>query len=236
MLRPYRPFDSEALPPGIPPLPARLLRRVLIDGNHTIGEHVLIAGEHSGAMAEWLDELGFEVEAIDDSLERLSARQRSGARFEIHFARLDGTDDLGDSPFDLIIADELQMHRDNLLGLRARKATAELLAHLRPQGELVIVREPGHPSPHDVACWTRHLACFPGQLETYEYPTPLFSRAMYHWVVDGVRPDTFLTVSMKTPPERLSMLEWCRHAQRGLLTSSTPCCGVVQNQIQRRAA
>jgi len=233
MLRPFRP-DSES--ESRPPLPARLLRRILVDGNHTIGEHVLIAGEHCGEMAEWLDELGFDVEAIDDSMERLSARQRSGARFEIHFAKLDGSERLTETPFDLIIADELNLHRDNLLGLPARQATAELLSQLKPQGELVIVREPGNPGQHDVACWTRHLACFPGHLETFEYPTPLFSREMMRWVVRGVRPEPFLTVSLKIPPESLSLMEWCRHAQRGLLTSSTCCYSLEQSQPTRRAA
>ena len=235
MLRPHRPNDRDLRSFSPPPLPARLLRRILVHGNHTIGQHVLIAGDHSGEMAEWLDELGFDCEAIDDSTERLSARQRCGARFEIHFAKLDGSDNLGDDPYDLIIADELNMHRDNLLGLPARVATAELLAQLKPQGELVIVREPGNLGHHDVACWTRHLACFPGRLETFEYPTPLFSREMYQWVVRGIRPEPFLTVSLQTPPERLSLDDWCEHAQRGLLTSST-CCATQSTEHRRSAA
>lgn len=233
MLRPFRPDDQGLAPAVQPPLPARLLRRVLIGGNHTIGEHVLIAGDHCGEMAEWLDELGFDVEAIDDSTERLAAWQHSGARFEIHFAKLDGSDNLG-APFDLIIADDVNLHRENLLCLRARQATAELLSHLKPQGELVIVREPGSLGHHDIACWTRHLACFPGKLETTEYPTPLFSREMYQWMIRGIRPEPFLTVSLKIPAEKLSMDEWCQHAQRGLLTSST-CCP-AESATQRRAA
>lgn len=227
VLRPFRPNACDFMPVTRPPLPARLLRRILIDGNHTIGQHVLIAGAHCGETAEWLDELGFNVEAIDDSSERLSARQRSGARFEIRLAKLDGTDDLGDIPFDLIVADELSLHRENLLCLRARLATAELLAQLKPEGELVIVREPGNPGQHDVACWTRHLACFPGRLDTFEYPTPIFSRDMVQWMLRGIRPEPFLTVSLKTPVERLSLVEWCQHAQRGLLTSSNCCPGSV---------
>ncbi len=235
MLRPHRPTGRDLMSFSPPPLPARLLRRILVHGNHTIGQHVLIAGDHSGEMAEWLDELGFDCEAIDDSTERLSARQRCGARFEIHFAKLDGSDNLGDDPYDLIIADELNMHRDNLLGLPARVATAELLAQLKPQGELVIVREPGNLGHHDVACWTRHLACFPGRLETFEYPTPLFSREMYQWVVRGIRPEPFLTVSLKSPPERLSLDDWFEHAQRGLLTSST-CCATKSAEHRLSAA
>lgn len=235
MFRPNRPNDRDFLSIARPPLPARLLRRVLIDGNHNIGEHVLIAGDHCGEMAEWLDELGFDVEAIDDSRERLSARQSSGARFEIHFAQLDGSDSLGDEPFDLIIADELSLHRENLLCLRARQATAELLAQLKPSGELVVVREPGNPSRHDVACWTRHLACFPGRLETVEYPTPIFSREMYRWVTSGVRPEPFLTVSLKIPAEQLSMHDWFQHAQRGLLTNSN-CCAAENSGHWLRVA
>jgi hypothetical protein len=211
-----------------------LLRRILIGGNHNIGERVLVAGDHCGELAEWLDELGFEVEAIDDSLERLSARKQTGGKFEIHFANLDGSAELGDELYDLISADELNLHRENLLSLRARQASAELLAQLNPLGELVIVREPGNPGHHDIACWTRHLACFPGRLETFEYPTPIFSPEMVNWIVRGIRPDPFLTISLKAPADRIEQAEWCRHAQRGLLTSAPSCC--VGVQMQRRAA
>lgn len=234
MLRPYCPHERDSMSTTNPPLPARLLHRILVGGNHNIGEHVLIAGDHCGETAEWLDELGFDVEAIDDSNERLSARQRCGARFEIRLAKLDLTDNLGDVPFDLILADELSLHRDNLLSLRARLATAELLSHLKPQGELVIVREPRSQVRHDVACWTRHLACFPGRLETFAYPTPLFSREMFRWIVHGNRPEPFLTVSLKVPSERLTQVEWCHHAQCGLLTSQS-CCGDTNVASMRRA-
>jgi hypothetical protein len=234
MLQPYRPHDSDRIY-SPPPLPARLLRRILVGGNHTIGEHVLVAGEHSGEMAEWLDELGFDVDAIDDSTERISASRHCGARFDIHFARLDGTDDLGDNPFDLIIADELNMHRDNLLGVPARLATAELLAQLKPRGELVIVREPGNRGHHDAACWIRHLACFPGELETFQYPTPLFSREMFQWIARGIRPEPFLTVALKTPLERLSLEQWCGHARRGVPTTSS-CCATTTAAQRRDAA
>lgn len=235
MLPPFRLVGNEGPISAPPPLPSRLLRRVLGDGKHRIGEHVLIAGCHSGEIAEWMEGFGFDVEAIDDSHERVSARQRCGTRFEIQFARLDGTIELGNAPYDLILADRLNLHQANLLGLSARLATAELLAHLKPGGELVVVQEPDHPGHHSVACWTRHLACFPGRLETFEYPTPLFSRDMYRWMVRGVRPDPFLTVSLKIPSERLSLLEWCDHAKRGLLTSSS-CCQLEQHASIPHAA
>lgn len=223
MLPPYRIIGNDVRVASPPPLPSRLLRRVLGDGKHIVGEHVLIAGSHSGEIAEWMDGLGFDVEAIDDSQERVLARQRCGTRVDIQFARLDGSVELGEMPFDLILADRLNLHQDNLLGLSARLATAELLAHLKPGGELVIVQEPDHPGHHSVACWTRHLACFPGRLETYEYPTPFLRRQLSRWVAGLTRPDPFLTVSLKIPQERLTLLEWCEHANRGLLTSAS-CC------------
>lgn len=236
MLRPFQTTDSGCLSVVRPPLPARLLRRILIGGNHTIGQHVLIAGDHCGELAIWLDELGFDVEAIDDSSERLSATQRSGARFEIRFAKLDGSDDLANDPFDLIIADELNLHRNNLLSVRSRQATAELLAHLKPCGELVIVREPGNLGHHDIACWTRHLACFPGVLETYEYPTPWFSREMYDRLIRGVRTEPFLTISLKAPAERFTLQDWFQHAQQGLPMATATCCGEAQLNARQKAA
>ena len=236
MLRPYRPTDREAASTRKPPLPLRLLRRILIGGHHSIGEHVLIAGNHSGEMAEWLDALGFDVEAIDDSSERLAATKQCGTRFEIHFSNLDESSEVSEELFDLIIADELVLHRDNLLCLKSRLATANLLSRLKPGGELVIVREPGHGMPHDATCWTRHLACFPGRLETVEYPIPWFSRETWMWLTGSGRPEHFLTVSLRSPSERLSEVEWGQHARRGLLTSTATCCPQTQAGSPRRVA
>jgi len=236
MIHPYSSHECDSHSAANPPLPLRLLRRILIGGKHTIGQHVLIAGDHCIEMAEWMDELGFDVETIDDSMERLSARRQSGARFNIHFARLDGSDVIADEPFDLIIADELNLHRENLLSLKSRMATAELLAGLNPGGELVVVREPGNQNHHNAACWTRHLACFPGRLEAVEYPTPFFSREMLLWMTRGVRPEHFLTVSLQIPLDRLSEIEWAQHAQRGILTGSVACCRQEPSHSERRAA
>ena len=236
MLRPYQPAASEAASPKQPPLPLRLLRRILIGGRHTIGEHVLIAGNHCGEMAEWLDELGFDVEAIDDSSERLAATKKCGGRFEIHFSNLDESTDVSEELFDLIIADELVLHRENLLCLKSRLATAHLLSRLKPGGELVVVREPGHGMPHDATCWTRHLACFPGRLEAVEYPIPWFSRETWKWLTGQGHPERFLTVSLRAPSEPLAELEWSLHARRGLLTSNASCCSQAQDAQSRRVA
>ena len=236
MLRPHFPPDCEAVTVTRPPLPMRLLRRILVGGHHTIGEHVLIAGNHSGEMAHWLDGLGFDVEAMDDSRERLATSRRSGVRFEIHFSCLDEASEFSDEVFDLIIADELTLHRENLLCLKSRLGTARLLSRLKPGGELVVVREPGHAMPHDATCWTRHLACFPGRLEIIDYPAPLLSRETWTWLTGRGRPEHFLTVTLRTPSERLSEIEWYQHAQRGLLTSSAPCCSQSQTVSHRRVA
>src|SRR5579871_6735119 len=99
MIRPYILDNFDATAATKLPLPMRLLRRILIGGKHTIGQHVLIAGDHCSEIAQWLDELGFDVEAIDDSVERLTARQKSGARFEIHFASLEESDFATNEPF-----------------------------------------------------------------------------------------------------------------------------------------
>jgi hypothetical protein len=230
MLRPYHPAATEAASKKLPPLPLRLLRRILIGGSHTIGEHVLIAGNHCGEMAEWLDELGFDVDAIDDSTERMAATKKCGARFEIHFSNLvDGdSDGSSDGLFDLIITDELVLHRDNLLCLKSRLATAHLLSLLKPHGEFVVVREPGLGMPHDATCWTRHLACFPGRLESVEYPIPWFSRETWTWLTGRGHLEHFLSVSLRAPAERLTELEWSQHARRGLLSGNATCCSKAQ--------
>ena len=186
-----------------------------------------MAGTGCDELTDWLITLGFEVETLSDAA-------LGSAVFDSH-----------QSAFDLILVDELGQYRGSLLELSSRLVTAQLLSCLKPGGDFVVIRDaafgsngsPTRIASHDAACWTRHLACFPGQLETAEFPAPWFSRNTWLWLLGHGSAPAELAVSLRTPAERLSIAEWQEHARRGLLTGAASCCSAAMPvQHQHRAA
>lgn len=183
-------------------------------GGHSIGQRMLVAGTGCDELTDWLNSLGFDVEALRDATVESAASESPP------------------SAFDLILVDELDQYRGNLLELNSRLVTAQLLSWLKPGGDFVVIRDAAAGSvgalaestSHDAVCWTRHLACFPGRLETAEFPAPWFSRNTWQWLLGHGSAPAELAVSLRTPAERLAVSEWQEHAQRGLLTGAACCC------------
>jgi hypothetical protein len=204
----------------------QLLRRVLVHGGHLIGQHVLVAGTGCDELVDWLNALGFDVESLKTApLEPAVTQSNSSA-------------------FDLIMVDQLDQHCGSLLEFNSRLVTARLLSCLNPGGDFVVIRDaafsfngcPTEGSSHDAACWIRHLACFPGQLDTTEFRAPWFSRNTWHWLLGRGSALPELVVSLRVPAERLTVAEWQEHARRGLLTGATCCCSAAVPVQRRRQA
>ncbi|MBC8113386.1 MAG: hypothetical protein H7062_03345 [Candidatus Saccharimonas sp.] len=227
MIQIHQPANNDADSVMRPRPSAQLLRRVLVRGGHSIGQHVLVAGTGCDELTDWLNALGFDVETLGDAT-------LESAVGESHL-----------SAFDLILVDDLEQYRANLLELSLRLVTAQLLSCLKPGGDFVVIRDAAsgsigsstHSILHDAVCWTRHLACFPGRLETAEFPAPWFSRNTLHWLLGHGSAPAELAVSLRAPAERLTIAEWQEHARRGLLTGATFCCSAAKpDQRQRQAA
>lgn len=227
MIQLHQPANDDGVGLTVRPRPSvQLMKRVLVDGGHSIGQRVLVAGKGCNLLTEWLDSLGLEVDSLDTPpLEST-------------------TGDLTQSMYDLILVDGFDQYRDSLLDLGVRLATAQFLSRLRPGGDFVVIRdaanqligEPSRSTSHDAICWTRHLACFPGNLESTSFPASWFSRGTWHWLLGkGPRPSE-LMVSLRIPFERLTIEQWQDHARRGLLTGSTCCSESLPLAHQRRAA
>ncbi len=223
MIQIHQPESDHGAGSFMRPRPSRqLMRRVLLQGDHLIGQHVLVAGTDCDELTDWLYSLGFDVETLQE-------------------ATLESA--TGDSPasaFDLIVVDGFDPYRGNLLELNSRLVTAELLSRLKPGGDFVVIRDaapsslgaPTDGSSHDAVCWTRHLACFPGRLETSEFPAPWFSRTTWHWLLGRGAARNELAVLLKTPAERRDLADWQEHARRGPLTGAA-CCSSAAMPMPR---
>ncbi len=230
----------------------RLLERVVGCNGTDDARRVLVVGLGCVESMAWLESLGWEAVVWDE----VTGRSRAAV-----------TGSQWNSPsgnsFDLMLADERALSQGNLLDLNVRSRTAHLLAQLRPSGQLLIVSPPQagipakpHVSPestfwheqpifngHSAACWTRHLACFPGQLEVIDSVSVQLTNAVWCWlcranshtsVADRSQPPI---VSLRVPVEPLATGAWLDHARRGLLTGTT-CCesAALANAQQLRAA
>lgn len=230
----------------------RLLRRVLTRSGDGAAQRVLIVGTGCSELTAWLESLGLEVVLFDEAARNACV---AVAKFLPLAASL--------CAFDLVLADERELNQTNLLDFRARARTADLLSQLRPSGEFVVVshqtarsrrrsrstREShsAHEQPssggHAAACWTRHLACFPGQLETVDIAASQSAASLWGWLF-GVRAQpggsnqpSLSIVSLRIPMEPLSPAAWQDHVRCGLLTG-TACCelATLASSLQRRVA
>ena len=204
-----------------------------------------MSGTDCGELVTWLRALGLEVVLIDETVRELRTDSQDDAKFELVFAVAPN------SP------------QSNLLDISSRARTARLLFQLRPSGRLLVLspREarPSRPlslvtdsdaaseqsfkGGHDVACWVRHLACFPGKLQTMRVRSFLPSRSVWSWMFGAsVLPDdrdqlSSSIVSLRIPAEPVTSAAWQDHVRRGLLTGSA-CCELAQPAAshQRRVA
>lgn len=223
-------------------LPTRLLKHVLTGHGLRLGGRVLVAGCGHGELVAFLDGIAYSVDAIDDRMDGIEISRKRFPRFEFHYARLDEAIPAPLDEFDLILVQDLSVYRDNLMELKTRSATANLLACLKPGGELVFIGkqtgQAGCRSGHQPACWNRHLACFPGQLTTRHYRESFFQNARWDWLVGRREHNDYFTATLQTPSEKLTREFWQEFARSGLMTGTTSCCDgeQVAPTIHRRAA
>lgn len=211
-------------------LPLRMLKQILVSRDVPFGGRVLVAGCGHGDLVAFLDEIAYQVEAITDSPAEIDDARKRFPQYEFHYARLDEAVAAPPDVFDLILVQDLCVYKKNLLDLGTRSATANLLACLKPGGDLVFVRKQegrvGCGAGHEASCWKRHLACFPGQLSIHHYPESFFCRSSWDWLCGERDHGDYFTVTLQAPPEKLNRNFWRDFARRGLMTGQGACCTV----------
>ena len=240
MVRLYQPSSDSKAITGLK-YPSRLLKQVLVGHGLRFGGRVLVAGCTDGELVPFLDGLAYHVDAIDDSSDVIDDVRQRFPQFKFQLTRLDESFPVANEEFDLVVVQNLSVYRNNLLDLRTRTATANLLSCLKPGGDLVFVRkEPashGTDSEHGPECWKRHLACFPGQFESVTYCESLLERSNWDWLFGAREHGNYFTVTLQSPPEKLHRNFWRDFGRRGLMTGQGLCCQLktVTEGIRRAA-
>ena len=229
MVRLYQPSSDSNAINGLK-FPNRLLKQVLVGHGLRFGGRVLVAGCKHGELVAFLDGLAYQVDAIDDSSDVIDDVRQRFPQFNFQLTRLDESFPVAKDEFDLVVVQDLSVYRQNLLDLRTRTATANLLSCLKPGGDLVFVRkQPASDrtvSEHGPQCWKRHLACFPGQLESVTHCESFFERSSWDWLFGAREHGNYFTVTLQSPPEKLHRNFWRDFGRRGLMTGQDHCCQI----------
>jgi SAM-dependent methyltransferase len=220
-----------------PRLSRRLLRRLVESGRITVGSRVLDAGCGRGELTRFLAALSIQVAGIDDSPDQIATAQAAAGHLDYTCCRASTTIPLREHSFDVVLARNLAEHRGDLLSGAALRATAHLLATVRPGGRLVLVgriesQSSKHPGLHESTCYQQHLAAFPGTWAT-EYLTDSLSeletwRRLLGWQPLG----GFMVAALTVPDEARSVCEWEEIARRAAQFRRHTCCLWAQAQTE----
>jgi len=226
-LVPHDPADRRQRPdPGIP---RRLLRRLLWMGNISIGSRVLDAGCGRGELTRFLTELAIESSGIDESEQDIAAATAEGSPTEFVCCRAAAGIPFPERHFDAVLARELPEHHGNLLDLTALRATAHLLATVRPEGRLILVRRVAsacsNPSDgHHLGCYLRHLETFPGSPSVSYLIDSLLEPSSWKRILDRRPLAGFVTAALSVPRNAPTGREWEQIADRAALRRRQGCC------------
>lgn len=182
------------------------------------GARLLIVGPEPGPLAEWLTEFSFDVVAACEDTAIIHRGRRDCPR--VDFLRIvpGSRFTLPWHSFDAAFVQPLSPHEGSWLSSTARSFTAIVLASLKPGGRLVWWRKRQEQFGHDDACWSRHLGCFPGQLQTNVIAGGLFRATSQS-----------LVVTFDVPDRPLGIQDWRTFTQRGLLTDRRACCAFAES-------
>lgn len=230
--------------PQVGEWPVRLWQRLLVDSHVPMGGRVLVIGCRQPEVVEILSECSFDVAGIDDDPVQVDAANRLFPRYTFSFSHLDQPLAAMNCAFDLLLVHEVDAYRHDLLDASARLVTANLLACLKPRGQLFVIRRfagaQDVSAGHQADCWTKHLACFPGTTLRDQFADPWFSRSTWNWLWHRALRGSHLVVRHEVPLELYARDAWIRCARRGQLHGRAACCAAATSQIQatpqRRAA
>ena len=223
--------------------PVSLWHRLLVNRDISLGSRVLVIGCRHPEVVAYLDGCSFDVDGIDDQPDHVAAAAQQFPKFNFTFARLDERPPAPSHEIDLVLVYEADLYNQNLLDSRVRMATAQLLACLKPQGQLVFIRrlfgESEVEAGHAIGCWNRHLAAFPGKTELTQLADPWFSSSTWNWLRGKCPRGKHLLIQHQVPMKLLSPADWTSFAHRGQGATRSLCCasaGAEHAHPARKAA
>ncbi|HEY2250275.1 MAG TPA: class I SAM-dependent methyltransferase, partial [Planctomycetaceae bacterium] len=223
-----------------PGIPRRLLRHLVRIGKISIDSKVLDAGCGRGELTRFFDELAIDVSGIDESPERITAAKSAAAHLDYSCSRPSMAMPFPEQSFDVVLARELPEHRVDLFSHEALRATAHLLAMLRPLGCLIMLSrlEPGwsnQPGGHLATCFQQHLECFPGVRQVSYLVDSFVDKTTWKWMLGRQPRAGFITAALTISQTRRSCREWEQIADEAASSRRQICCAWSQQTVRQNA-
>ena len=237
-LLPFRTIDNGPL--TAPGLPRRLLRHLIRIGKISIGSKVLDAGCGSGELTRFFDELSIEASGIDDSPERIAAAHSAAGHLAYTCCRSSIVVPFPEQSFDMVLARDLPEHQGDLCSREALRATAHLLATVRPQGTLILMSrlEPqwaNQPGGHLQTCFQQHLECFPGLRQVSYLVDSLTDVTTWKWMLGRQPRAGYMTAALTVSHSRRSCREWEQIADQAAVGHKQICCAWSEQAAEQAA-
>lgn len=228
------------LPSKGPGLSRRLLRRLVESGRIGVGSRVLDAGCGRGELTRFLDNLSVDAAGIDESPDRIAAAQFAARHLDYTCCRASTTVPLPERSFDVVLARDLVEHRGDLLSAAALRATAHLLATVRPGGRFVLVgriesQRSKHPGLHEPTCYQQHLAAFPGTWATEYLADSLSELGTWKRLLGWQPLGAFMIATLTVPAEARGVREWEEIANCAARFRRRTCCLWAEAQTEPAA-
>jgi SAM-dependent methyltransferase len=222
-------------------LPRRILRHLFLSRRIRPGYRILDVGCGSGALSRFLDPFAVDVVGLDASPAQIARARRKSPELEFHCIDSGPLPVVGQQ-FDLVLARKVPAYAGDLMCQTALTATANLLACLRPGGELLIIsrQEPtaeDRLGGHRRSCFARHLGSFPGICRVLSLPDPWWNwesvRRLCLWQPRG----SFSTAVLRIPEVPRTYAQWYSIAVAACQSSQSRCCpwGQPESPVRRIA-
>jgi SAM-dependent methyltransferase len=242
-LLPYDPAEGRV--PADPGLPKRLLRHLLRISKISIGSRVLDAGCGRGELTRFLSELAIDASGIDESAERIADAQSAADHLTYVCGRAAAGVPFPERHFDAVLARDLPEHRGDLFDFQALRASAHLLATIRPLGRLIILHrvapEWGHqPTGHRSTCYLQHLESFPGVASVSYLADSLLDATTWKWMMGRQPRAGFMIAHVALSDTIRTKRDWEQIADRAALRHRGACCAwaaqATEAQVPSRAS
>lgn len=199
-------------------VPRRVLAKLLATTGVGVGFSLLDVGCGTGELAGYFDALGIRTVGIDESAEQVIAARRNVATCEFHHASIGDPLPSLDTTFDLVLIRDASSYAASLASRSALAATARLLARVRSGGCLAFLQRVDTTAvAHNLSCYARHAAVFPGMHETHWVPD---GRA----ILGGRKASGFGLIVLQTPQESVTEAELQSAIGSSLRSSQAGCC------------
>lgn len=221
------------VPAGVvePPYPRRFLREVFERHRIPLGAHILDVGCGQGALVRYLTSLGFDATGLDESESNVEIAREVAPEAEFFIGGAPREQFSSPSAtFDVVFARSLSVWTRSIFSRTAFLMTSSLLSCLRPGGTLLFIcegtaTEGPHLFQHDVLCFAKHAAQFPGTCGIERYPASLFSSKSAL---------EFTTASLRIDRATRSAAEWDRLGMKASAALDGACCE-TSHQLRRAA-